>query len=390
MTDAMSNPPAGPADDQLREAISRFAADRSMWVFRDQFPIRADRPAVSLSEGGTPLIRSRMFPAIELHWKDETRNPTGSHKDRALALASTHALQLGARVMAVASAGSTGLSCAAYSARAGLPSVILVTNDAPEFRVYPAFALGSQIIRVEAGLDEIIAALQETNGQDGIYVASTTRSSNPVQAEAVKTIAYEIFADLGRIPDYVVVPTGGGGTIAGIASGFRDLVRCGYGSRLPCLIAVVPADYDALRLALREGIVGEAEFAGLDYDESTPTLLSKLAHAHPPDGLEALAAIRETGGSVIAIDDETAVRSVRRIASEDGLYIEPASAIVAAALDQLIEAGTIAPNACTVALACGAGHRETTALASHAPLQDVTSDLAGCLDRIRSDHRRET
>lgn len=340
---------------------------QSMWRFRRYLPVPDDAVPVTLGEGGTPLLASRMEPRVRLWWKDETRNPTGSHKDRAMALAMTHARLVGARLALVVSAGSTGLSNAAYAARAGLPSITLVPKGAPLARLQPLAVYGSRLIEIDGDIDSAIEAARQLAGRSGIYVASTTRTSNPVQGEAAKTIAHEIVDQSGGAPDWMLVPSGGGGTIAGLWRGFVEARDAGKSAKLPRLAAVVPTAYDALAAALRAGIDGEAAFAALPYSDDTPTILSKLSHAHPPDGLEALAAIRASGGTVVAVSDDAAAAGSERIAQADGLYLEPSSGVLAPALERLLNDGTIAPGSAVAGLACGSGFRETFILAGRTP-----------------------
>ena len=172
---------------------------------------------MTLHEGGTPLVRSRAFAEVSLYFKDEIRNPTGTPQDRPLSLSASHALASGARIMAAVSAGSTGLSNAAYAARAGLQGPAIRVAGAPDERIVPLAALGARLIEVEAGIDDAIAALNALNalnGRHGICVASTTRAANPVQAEAARMIVFEVVAELGRAPDIVILPVGGEATVA--------------------------------------------------------------------------------------------------------------------------------------------------------------------------------
>jgi threonine synthase len=225
---------------------------------------------------------------------------------------------------------------------------------APLERIYPIHALGSRTIQVTAGIDDIIEHLRGLAGQDGVYVASTTRASNPVQAEAAKTIAYEIFATINRVPDWMIVPTGGGGTIAGIATGFEDLVRIGVTATRPRLAAVVPRRYDALRVAFEREIEDES-FRALRYSDDVPTVLTKLSHGHPPDGLEALKALRASNGRVVAVEEDPAIHAVARIGAADGLYVEPSSAVALLAVEELVRRNDVARGQHVVALACGSG-----------------------------------
>ncbi|MBV8911839.1 MAG: pyridoxal-phosphate dependent enzyme, partial [Acetobacteraceae bacterium] len=343
---------------------------------------------LSLGEGDTPLVRSRAVSEVELLWKDESRNPTGSHKDRALAVAVTHALLGGARRSLVVSAGSTGLSNAAYAARAGLESISLMSRGAPEDRLSPLATYGSRLIEIDAGIDDIIAAARSLSGRHGIRVASTTRSSDPYQAEGGKTIAYELAEQLGGAPDWVVVPVGGGGTIAAIWRGWQDLRAAGRVRTLPRLAAVVPAAYPALQHAFAQGVSTQQAFETLPFADDVPTILNKLSHAHPPDGIEALEAIRNSNGTVVAVSDEDAIAGTLAIARRDGLYLEPSSGVVLPALERLLEAGVIAPSARVVALACGSGFRETFVMKHAQPLSRERASLAG-LDALFADRAEQ-
>ena len=361
------------------------AAASGFYRWRDWLPGPRIGACVTLGEGGTPLLPARSLPGV--WWKAEFLNPTGSHKDRPLALAASHALDAGARLFTVFSAGSTGLSAAAYGARAGLPVAVLMTRGAPAARVLPLGLLGATLFEVEAEIDAGIAALGALNGRDGIYVASTTRAVNAVQAEASRTIAFEIVEALGRVPDQVVVPVGGGGTLAALHDGFVQLRAIGLADRLPRLIAVVPDRYDTLRVALDRGITTWEAFASLPRPAGGPTVLNKIAHDHAPDGIHALRALRESDGRVLAFSDAAALAAVPKLGAAEGLYLEPSSAIALPALERLASEGALGPDVATVVLACGAGFREPHVMLDEAPplrravtlpdLASVLAELAG-------------
>lgn len=353
----------------------------SMWRYRDMLPgIYSD--VISMGEGLTPLVRSGLLPGIKLYWKDETRNPTGSHKDRALSLAATDACAKGARTMVVVSAGSTGLSNAAYAARAGLKSVAVMSAGVPRERIYPLKALGSRLVVVEAGIDELLEAVSALDGHDGIYVASTTQSANAVQAEAARTIAYELVDDLGTAPDILVMPVGGGGTLAAIHRGFVQMLHSGRIARLPRLIAVVPTRFDTLKKAFEADIVTARDFFELPQPVGGPTVLNKIAHSHPPDGVEALRALRESNGLVYSFDDGEAISAVCEIGAIDGLYFEPSTAILLPSLRAMARDGLIAAGQTVVALGCGSGFRETSVLLDVVPLAIETATLSSLANTL--------
>ncbi|MDB5527439.1 MAG: hypothetical protein JWR51_542 [Devosia sp.] len=359
--------------------MADIVSGNSMWRYMDLLPNAYPRP-VSLGEGLTPLVSSGLLPGMDLRWKDETRNPTGSHKDRALSLAATDARAKGARTMVVVSAGSTGLSNAAYAARAGLGSVAVMSAGAQRERIYPLQALGSRLVVVDAGIDQLIEAVTALAGRDGIYVASTTQSANAVQAEAARTIAYELVDDLGTAPDVLVVPVGGGGTLGAIHRGFVQLLQNGRIARLPRLIAVVPSRFDALKRAFEAGIETEEVFFAMAAPAGGPTVLNKIAHGHPPDGMEALRALRESKGLVYSFDDDEAMLAVGEIGASDGLYFEPSTAILLPALRAMARDGVIVAGQTVVALGCGSGFRETSVLLDVVPLAIEAATMSTLAD----------
>lgn len=345
---------------------------RSMWRYWRLLPVHNPDALVTLGEGNTPLLRSRSYRDAHVYLKDETRNPTGSHKDRPLAVAINHAQSIGASTSFVVSAGSTGISNAAMSARAGMRSVAIMSKGAPTARVYPLFALGSQILEVEGDIDALIAEVIQICRQHGLYLSSTSRNSNPYQGEGAKTIAYEIFEQLGQVPHWIVIPVGGGGTLAAIWRGFLDLQALGWSDQLPKLVGVQPREYNALEVAQQRGFASWEEVLALDYANAPPSLLVKLMHGHPPDGMEALEAVRASGGLFLSVTDDEALDAQLKFSRGEGLYIEPSTGVVPAALDHLLASGQIRPDETVVALVCGGGSRENFVTLERRPLQKQT------------------
>lgn len=378
---APPSPPPDPASPAMTFASlpRRDSAPSPFWRWAPLLPLPAV-PPLTLGEGGTPLLPSARWPG-RVWWKDETRNPTGSQKDRPLALAAAHARAGGARLLAAFSAGSVGLSAAAYAARAGLPCAILMSEGVPEARVAPLAALGARLLEVPADIDAGIAALSRFAGRGGIAVASTTRAANPVQAEAGRTLAFEILEDLGRAPDRVVVPAGGGGTLAALHDGFAQLCAMGLADRLPQIVAVVPHRFDLLARALAAGALTESALDALPPPPGGPTILNKIAHLRPPDAVHALRALHESGGRVLAVSDDAALSAVSELGASEGLYLEPSSAVAWRALETLEAEGALASGV-TVALACGSGFRETHVLLAGGPIARERVELDALGDRL--------
>ncbi|HLV57284.1 MAG TPA: pyridoxal-phosphate dependent enzyme [Natronosporangium sp.] len=367
----------------------RYDTDRVEWDDRWRgvlrywrlLPVAAPERAVTLGEGATPLLRSRAATGPELYFKVETGNPTGSHKDRQICVAMSHAVRVGATVSALVSSGSTGLSNAAYAARAGLRSVVCMTQGVPEERVYPVFALGSQIVEVTGPVDELIELLARLTAKLGVYHSTTARSCNPYQAEGAKTIAYEIVEDLGRVPQWVVVPAGGGGTLAAVARGFAELREAGLTDRVPRMVGAVSARFDALARAHATGLRTQRELERLpDPGGPATSVQAKLAHIHPPDGADALAAVAATDGLFIAVSDSEALAAQAHLGAAEGIYVEPSSGTGVAASQRLLAEGDVTAADTVVVVLCGSGFRETGLTMAHRPMTRTVVDADGLRD----------
>jgi threonine synthase len=343
-----------------------------MWDFADLLPVLDRSAAVSLGEGATPLVPSRGAAGGRLFYKLELQGPTGSQKDRALALALTRAREVGAPRIIMASTGSAGLAGAAYAARAGLPCLILVPRGTPEERLRPMEALGAAIAEVDGSFEQVEQMLASIAGQPGWYEATTTRAANPYQAEAPKTIAYEVVLALGGAPDWVVVPVGGGATLFGIWRGFMDLVQMGRIPRAPRMVGVQPARFNALEIALARGLRTQAELAGIGLDEHGSTVARNLKHAVPPDGADALRAIRESSGLAVSVTDDEALRGQQELGAGEGIFCEPSSAVVLVAIQRLRKDGVVQPGEQAVAVITGSGLRDVGALGAAAGRRRVS------------------
>lgn len=341
----------------------------SMWRYWPLLPIASPDRIVTLGEGGTPLLRSRGFGDRRVYLKDETRNPTGSHKDRSLSVAITHGQTIGADVSVAVSTGSAGISNAALAARAGMRSVVVMTEGTPAERLYPMFALGAILVEVCAQIDRVVDQVIAVCREQGLYLSTTSRNSNPYQSEGNKTIAYEIVEDLGRAPDWVAAPVGGGGTISGIWRGFRDLQALGQISSLPKMVGVVPRDYNALEVAFDRGLERWEEVLALPYHDPPPSILVKLAHSYPPDGLEGLQTVRASQGFFISVTDEEALAAQEELGHKEGLFVEPSSGACLAGTTRLLASGQVRPQEVVVALVSGSGFRETAVAMEHCPLE---------------------
>lgn len=335
------------------------SGQRGIWRWKSLLPVAGDQ--VSCGEGGTPLIGSRLDAGCHLYLKDETRNPTGSQKDRALAVALRAAQVLGQKRCLMASTGSAGISCAAYAARAGVQATILVPKGVPVQRLVAMWMLGARIFEVDGSFEDLMTLMAAAREGGGYFETTTYRKANPYQAEGPKTIAYELFEELGRAPDAVVVPIGGGGTLSGIARGFADLKVLGRIDRVPRMYGVQHERFDALARAQARGVRDEESIRriGEELDARVEVVTGNMKHNFPPDGEEALAAITATGGAMVTVSDADALAAQLDLSRTEGMFAEPTSAASLAAVQKLTAAGLVGPDETAVALITGSGLRET-------------------------------
>jgi threonine synthase len=300
---------------------------RGYWSYAPLLPVARSDCRVTLGEGGTPLIElphlSRSMADARVWVKDESRNPTWSFKDRYAAAAVSHARATGAAVVTAASTGNLGAATAAYAARAGLPAVVFTMESIPVgvrrfMQVY-----GAAVVPV-LGKDERWALMAEGVRRYGWYPTSPLgphRVGNPYAVEGYKTIAFEIWQQLRRTPDWVVVPVSSGDGLYGIWKGFWELRQMGLADRIPRMLA-----------AEVNGALKNALDRGLDRVEpvrARDTIAYTIGSPCP--GHQALVALRESRGRAVMVDDAAMLDAELRVAAE-GVFAEPSSAAAFAAL----------------------------------------------------------
>jgi threonine synthase len=334
--------------DQIRDAWTRGqGSDRGMWAYAAVLPLPAGVDPVTLGEGGTSLLRvAQIGPrTADAFLKLEMANPTGSYKDRLNSVAISMARHHDAPGIACSSTGNHGVSLAAYAAAAGMRSVVLLPDEAPpqaaaEIRHYGGTALithwDDRGQWLEWLVDEAGWAVSARN-----YPRTL---GNPYGIEGYKTIAYEMVAQLGgRSPATVFMPTGGGDGIYGLWRGFRELHTAGIITHLPRLVACQPE---------RSASVYRAFAAGAESVESVDLLISTAVSLSDRQGGDhALWAIRESGGSAIALSEDTISDTVHLL-GRMGLCVEPAGAAGVAGL-----LATDAPGEPAVCVLTGSGRR---------------------------------
>ncbi|MBV8398279.1 MAG: pyridoxal-phosphate dependent enzyme [Acetobacteraceae bacterium] len=327
-------------------------ATRSLWRYRAALPFEPDSP-ITLGEGCTPLIRNTLHGA-PAHLKCEELMPTGSFKDRGVSVMLSLLRAQGIAEILEDSSGNGGASVAAYAAAAGMHATIMVPASTSPAKTVQMRAYGAAIELVEG--DRQFVADAALRRAEQIFYAS--HSWHPFFLHGVKTVAYELWEDLGfRAPDNVIVPCGAGSNVLGCEIGFSELFRAGEIETIPRIFAAQPANCAPVAgsfLAGSADIPVELTVA--------PTIAEGTAIARPIRLPEILGALRETyGGAVMLSENEIgqAVLDLARI----GIYVEPTAAQPSAAFAKLLESGAVTPDQTTVLVLTGTGLKATSRIA---------------------------
>lgn len=306
----------------LKHGIFRFAA---------ALPPVSPENRVSLAEANTPCIPSvrlaQQLGFANVLFKDETRNPTGSFKDRPISVCVSVAKECGCKRVVVASSGNGAASVAAYSARAGLENAIFVPEGTPDGKVAQALSYGGNVVRVPGDFSNCFKHAIEAAESPGTLNLTTTFLS-PFGLEGDKTIAYELFAQTQALPEAVFIPVGAGPILYGIYKGFRELLHCGCISRIPRLIAVQAQGCAPIARAWR---TGEKVRAWENASTAASAICDPL-RGYEQDGDLTVQAIRESGGAAVVVSDEEILYWGSQLAQCEGLFAEPASAASVAGL----------------------------------------------------------
>ena len=336
-------------------------------------PINDDDAIPPLPVGDTPLLEApRLRDELEmpnLFLKDDTRNPSGSTKDRASLLVVAKATEYGCDTVATASTGNAASALAAVAASAGLRAVVLVPAAAPAAKLAQMQSYGAVVIPVDGNYDQAFDLCTSACNEFGWYNRST--ALNPFTIEGKKTAALEIAAAMvPESPDAILVPTGDGVILAGLGKGFRDLERAGLIERRPRLIAVQPEGTSAIASAVRSGA-----------DEATArpgaaSVADSLTVEMPRNAIGCLTEIRGSGGGGIIVSDDAISAAISRLARSTGVFAEPAAAAALAGLEAALSEGLVDRDERVVLMITGTGLKDVDAATRALPsLEPVEANL---------------
>ena len=304
MTDA--RPPAGPSG-----VLERYAE----WL-----PISDATPRISLGEGSTPLVRAdalaRRCGAAEVWLKLEMCNPTASFKDRGMVVAVAKAIEQGATAVLCASTGNTSASAAAYAARCGLRAFVLVPGaKIAQGKLAQAIAHGARVLAIDGSFDDALCIAREVTEELPVALVN---SVNPYRIAGQKTAAMEIVDSLGDAPDLHCLPVGNAGNITAYWQGFSEYFHAERASRRPRMLGVQAA--------------GAAPLVSGKVVEQPETVATAIRIGNPASWDGAVAARDASGGAIVAVEDAQILEAWQLLASEEGVFCEPASAASVAGL----------------------------------------------------------
>src|SRR3990172_8393415 len=360
----------------------RDSRDHSIWRWFDFFPVEDRGSIVSLGEGGTPLIHAaRLGERLHipnLYLKNDTVLPTGSLKDRSNSVGLSVGKELGFTTAAVMSTGNAAASVAAYSAAAGLKSVVLVPKGTAPSKIIQARAYGATVIVVDGNFDYEVARLYKAAVQEfGWY---DCLSSNPYRDEGKKSYAYEFVDQLdGRIPDWVIHPTAGGTGIYAMWKGFKEFLSLGWIERAPKLAAAQSEAAAPIVAAFEKGL------ADVEPVVARETVAESIQVGNPAAlGWRALAALRESKGTAVALSDEEILEAQLLTGSLAGIFAEPAAATSVAAARKLRERGVIGRDDLVVCNLTGHGLKQPEAVRiQDSELRPIAPTLEALREQIR-------
>ena len=333
---------------------------RDLWRYREVLPVASEASIVSLGEGFTPLLRARRLGdrlgLPNLYLKDESQNPTGSFKARGMAVAVSKAYELGIRKLAAPSAGNAGGAMAAYAAKAGMEAAIFMPEGTPLANRLECELHGARVTLVAGSIKDCGRVMRETLQGGDWFDMSTLRE--PYRVEGKKTMAYEVYEQLGgRLPDAMIYPTGGGTGLIGMWKAFDEMQELGWiADRRPRMFAVQAHGCAPMVRAYAEGTEHAEEWM------DPQTIASGLRVPAGIGDFLILRAVRKSRGAALAVSDADMLTAVQEIAETEGLITSPEGGATLAGLRKLLSEGLLAGHESIVLFLTATGYKYLEAL----------------------------
>ncbi|MDI2585979.1 threonine synthase [Psychrobacillus sp. NEAU-3TGS] len=312
--------------------------------YKEFLPVTDKTPKLSLHEGNTPLIKLENLSkelGIELYGKVEGANPTGSFKDRGMVFAVAKAIEEGSECVICASTGNTSAAAAAYAARAGIKSIVVIPKGKVALgKLAQACMYGSKIIEIDGNFDDALQIVRKVSETSPVALVN---SVNPYRLEGQKTAAFEIVDALGSSPDYLCIPVGNAGNISAYWKGFKE--------------------YDEVKQSGLPKMFGFEAEGSAAIVQGTPianpeTVATAIRIGNPASWILAEAARDESGGLIDAVTDDEILQAYQLIASREGIFVEPGSAASLAGVIKSVKSGKICAGSKVVTVFTGNGLKD--------------------------------
>ncbi|MCB2156200.1 threonine synthase [bacterium] len=337
-----------------RESI---AASRALGTRRymDLLPIESPDSLPAVIVGNTPVVPGGRFAEKRgfkhLFFKDDTRNPTGSYKDRASEIVVAKARELGISRITAASTGNAATALSGLCASTGLEAIVFVPAGAPQGKLAQILAYGARVIRVQGTYDDAFDLSLAATERFGWYNRNT--AYNPYTIDGKRTAAFEIAEQMGwEVPDVVAVSSGDGVILSGLWKGFKDLRDAGLTDRVPRMLSVQAEGSNSIVRAIREGLDVPPTLRGAS------SMADSIVVEAPRNGVMAVRDIRESGGTAIDVTEEEIQAGLRDTAQEAGIFCEPSCAATAAGVVKAAEEGLIGRDERIVCVLTGNGLKD--------------------------------
>jgi threonine synthase len=343
---------------QISKEALLYSHDYSIWRYKPMLPIKSGAVVPPLSVGWTPLYHTPRLAAklgLKHVWvKDEGRQPTASLKDRASALAVVKAAEKGADIITTASTGNAAAALSGLCASIQQPNVIFVPEKAPPAKIAQLLVFGSRVLLVKGTYDDAFELCLKASKTYGWYNRNT--GYNPYMAEGKKTAAYEICEQLNwNAPDRIFVSVGDGCIISGLHKGLKDLYAMGWIDKMPKLMGIQAAGSSFMYEAWKNkvNVLTKPSI-------KAHTVADSISAGLPRDRIKALAAVKETGGAYLSIEDKDILAAIPELARGCGVFAEPAGAAAYAGLVQAVNQDLVSKDERIVVLNTGNGLKDVS------------------------------
>jgi threonine synthase len=332
--------------------------------YREYLPVNDTTPVITLNEGNTPLIKATKAEEMTgvdllLYFKFEGANPTGSFKDRGMTVAISKAVEEGSQAVICASTGNTSASAAAYAARAGILSIVIIPEGKIAMgKLAQAIVHGALVMQIEGNFDDALNLVKELIKK---LPMTLVNSINPFRIEGQKTASFEVRDQLGRVPDFHALPVGNAGNITAYWKGYKEYRSAGSMDKLPVMLGFQAAG--AAPIVLNQPV------------KNPETIATAIRIGNPASWSMAVNARDESGGRIEMVTDEEILESYRLISSKEGVFCEPASAASLAGVRRLCQEGYFKGGETIVCTLTGHGLKDPdTAIRTCEPPVKVKSD----------------